>query len=167
MSNLSLYVLANEHRLMVERLMETNDDEQSIADTIEAESWPLEEKAQNVGYAIKNLEATAGAIKNAETDMAARRKSIERRIEHLREYTKTCMEIAGVSKIACPHFAISVRKNPPSVDVFEPAMVPAEFMRQPDPPPPQIDKKAISEALKSGKDVPGAMLANTTRLEIK
>lgn len=167
MTGLSLYTIAQEHRAMVERLMDTQDDADVIADTIEAESYPLEVKAQNVAYAIKNLDATAAAIKAAEAEMAARRKAIENRVMHLREYVKTCMEIATVSKIECPHFALSIKANPPSVDIFEPSMIPAEFMRQPEPPPPAPDKAAIKEALKAGRDVPGALLAQGTRLEIK
>lgn len=167
MTGLSLYTIAQEHRAMVTALMATDSDTQTIADTIEAESYPLEVKAQNVAYAIKNLDATAAAIKAAEVEMAARRKSIESRVAHLREYVKTCMEIAGVSKIDCPHFALTIKANPPSVDIFEPAMIPAEFMRAAEPPPPAPDKTAIKEAIKAGRDVPGAMLAQGTRLDIK
>jgi len=164
---LSLYNIAAEHRQMVDALMATDNDAQTIADTIEAESYPLEVKAQNVAYAIRNLESLAAQIKDAEKQMADRRKSIENRAEHVREYLKTCMEIAGVSKIECPHFALTIKKNPPSVEVFEPAMIPAEFMRQPEPPPPSIDKTAIKEALKAGREIPGAHLVQGQRLEIK
>jgi hypothetical protein len=167
MNSLSLYAIAHEHRAMVERLIDTQDDAQAIADTIEAESYPLEIKAQNVAYAIKNLDATAAAIKSAEAEMAARRKAIEKRVEHLREYTKTCMEIAGVSKIECPHFALTIKKNPAGVDIFEPGLIPVEFMRQPEPPPAAPDKATIKAALQAGQDVPGAMLAQGTRLDIR
>lgn len=167
MTSLSLYVIAAEHRQMVERLMDTQDDSQAIADTIEAESYPLEVKAQNVAYAVRNLEAAAAAIKEAEKQMADRRKSIENRAMHVKEYLKTCMEVAGVKKIDCPHFALTIKNNPASVDVFEPGLVPAEFMRQAEPPPPAPDKKAIKAELDAGKDVPGAKIVQGTRLEIK
>jgi hypothetical protein len=167
MNGLSLYTIAQEHRAMVERLMDTQDDAQAIADTIEAESYPLEVKAQNVAYAIKSLEATAAAIKQAEGDMAARRKAAEKRAEHLREYVKTCMEVAGVSKIECPHFALTIKKNPAAVDIFEPGLVPNEFMKQPEPPPAAPDKASIKAALQDGIEVPGAMLAQGTRLDIR
>lgn len=164
---LTLYQIAAEYRNMVSALMDTQDDAAAIADTIEAESFPLEVKAQNVAYAIRNLEASATAIKEAEAQMADRRKRMEKRAEQIREYLKTCMEVAGVTKIECPHFALSIAKNPASVDIFEPALIPAAFMRQPEPPPPAPDKTRIKEALKDGIDVPGAMLAQGTRLAIK
>ena len=84
---------------MVDALMSTQEDGATIADTIEAESYPLEVKAQNVAYAIRNLEVSAAAIKEAEQQMAARRKSIENRAQHVRDYLQTCMEIANVNKI--------------------------------------------------------------------
>lgn len=167
MTAITLYQIAAEHRQMVERLMDATDDAQTIADTLEAESYPLEVKAQNVAYAIKTLDANAAAIKAAEQDMAARRKAMESRAAHIKEYLKTCMEIAGVDKVNCPHFALTIKKNPPAVDIFEPGLIPAEFMKQPEPPPPAPDKAAIKVAIQDGKEVPGAMIVQGTRLEIK
>jgi hypothetical protein len=166
-TNLSLYLIAAEFRQMVERLTDCQDDAAAIADTIEAESYPLEVKAQNVAYAIRNLEASAAAIKEAEAQMAERRKRIEKRAEQVKEYLKTCMEVAGVSKIECPHFSLAIAKNPAGVEVFEPGLVPADFMRQPETPPPAPDKAKIKEALKAGQEVPGCLLTAGTRLAIK
>lgn len=167
MTSLSLYVIAQEHRAMVERLMQTQDDAVTIADTIEAESYPLEVKAQNLAYAIKNLDATAEAIKAAEKEMATRRKAIENRANHLREYAKKCMDVAGVKKIECQHFAISIKNNPESVSIFEDALIPDEYMRKPEPPQAVPDKVSIKEAIKAGKEVPGAILVQDTRIDIK
>jgi hypothetical protein len=167
MSNLSLYLIAAEYRGMVDALMESQEDAQAVADTIEAEAWPLEVKAQNVAYAIRNLEASAAAIKEAEAQMAERRKRIEKRAESIKEYLKMCMEVAGVNKIDCPHFALSIAKNPPSVEIDEPGLLPYRFTIQPPMPPAVPDKAAIKAALKAGEDVPGARLTAGTRLSIK
>lgn len=167
MTAISLYQIAAEHRQMVEALMDTNEDSQVIADTIEAESYPLEVKAQNVAYAIKTLEANAAAIKAEEQRMADRRKAMENRAQRIREYLQTCMEIATVTKIECPHFALSVKLNPPAVEVYEPSLVPPAFLKFAEPPPPSPDKNAIKEALKAGKEVPGAHLVQAKRLDIK
>jgi hypothetical protein len=64
-------------------------------------------------------------------------------------------------------FVLSVQKNPASVDVFDLAAIPVEFMRIPEPPPPAPDKTAIKAALAAGRDVPGARLVNGTRLAIR
>lgn len=167
MSDLSLYQIAAEFRQMVDALTECQDDAQTVADTIEAESYPLEVKAQNVAYAIRNLEASACAIKEAEQQMADRRKRIEKRAEQIRDYLKTCMELAGVTKIDCPHFTLSIAKNPASVEVFDAGQIPIDYMKLPPIPEAMPDKKLIAQAIKDGFEVPGAKLAQGTRLSIK
>lgn len=167
MSNLTIYEIAQEFREVCNVLMDSGVDEQTLADTLEGEMWALEVKAQNYGFVIRNLEATAEAIKEAEQRMAARRKSIESRASYLLERLKTGMEIAGVSKIESPYFNITIKNNPPSVDVFEPELVPCELYKYPPAPAPYPDKTAIKAAIKEGKEVPGAMLVQGTRLEIK
>jgi hypothetical protein len=167
MSGLSIYEIAHEYREVCNVLMDAGVDEQTLADTLEGERWALEVKAQNYGFVIRNIEATAEAIKEAEGRMAARRKTLESRAAYLLERLKTGMEIAGVSKIDSPYFNIAIKSNPPSVDIFEPALIPAELYKQPPAPAPYPDKTAIKAAIKAGQEVPGAMLVQGTRLEIK
>ena len=163
----TLYDIAAEYRQTADKLADLDLDEQTIADTLEGMSGALEVKAQNVVMFARNLEATATAIKEAETAMAARRKAIEHRAAGLRRYALSAMQVAGVQSIECPYFKLSVRKNPPAVEVFDAAQIPAQFMRTPEPPPPAPDKKAITEAIKAGKEVPGARLLSGERLEVR
>ena len=163
----SLYDIAAEYRQTADKLADLDLDEQTIADTLEGMSGALEVKAQNVVMFARNLEATATAIKEAETAMAARRKAIENRAAGLRRYALSAMQVAGVQSIECPYFKLSVRKNPPAVEVFDAAQIPAQFMRTPEPPPPAPDKKAITEAIKDGQEVPGARLVSGERLEVR
>ena len=166
MNAITLYEIAHEHRAMVEALMSTQDDAAAIADTIEAESYPLEVKAQNVAYAIRNLEASADAIKAAEKQMAERRKAIENRAQRVKEYLQTCMQIAGMTKIECPHFALTIKNNPASVEVLDEKQIPQDYMRE-IPAKFEIDKTLIKKAIADGFDVPGAKLTQGKRLEIK
>jgi hypothetical protein len=170
MTALTLFQIAAEYRHITDVLMDSGADEQTLRDTLEGEAWPLELKAQNYGFVIRNLEATAVSIKEAEKQMKARREAIERRALALAERLKTGLEIAGVTKLECPHFALTIKKNPPSVDVWDEKQIPAQYMRTPEPPPPPAptpDKAAIKEAIKAGIEVPGALLAQGTRLEIR
>lgn len=160
---MTLYEIALEYRALAERLAATNDDEQSVADTLEGEAYPLEVKVTSCAYAAKNLAATAEAIKAAAKDMMARAERLERQQERLKKYMADCMEIAGVKAISCPHFEVRLQANPEKVDVFEEALVPNKFYKQP---PPVLDKAALKDALKKG-DVPGAKLTRTQRLSIK
>lgn len=163
----ALYTIAAEYRAAAEKLAELDLDSETIADTLEGLSGDLETKAQNVAFFARNLESTAAAIKQAEADMAARRKAMENRANGLKRYIFESMKFAGIEKIECPHFRLSIKNNPAAVEIFEPGLVPASFMRTPEPPPPAPDKTAINEALKAGQDVPGARLTSSQRLEIK
>lgn len=165
MNNLSLYSIADEYLQAVSTLSDLDLPDDVIADTLESLQYPLEQKATNVAMFARNLEATAEAIREAEGEMAKRRKALESRAASIRSYLLQNMVRAGVTKIECPLFKLAVRDNPLSVVID--GDVPAEFMRQPDPPPPAPDKKAIGEALKAGREVANARLVRGQRLEIK
>lgn len=161
-----LYQLAAEHRELADRLHDTDLDEQTILDTLEAEAGDLIEKGTNVAKVFRNLEAMAAQIKEAESAMAARRKSIEKRAASLKSYLHTNMEKAGIHKIECPWFVVSLKKNPASVVIDDESSIPADYMRE-IPAALQPDKALIKQAITDGYDVPGCHLQAGTRLEIK
>ncbi len=162
-----LFVLAQEYRAAADQMADLDLDEQTVLDTLEGMSGDLEVKATNVAMFVRNLESTAVAIKEAEGQMAARRKALERRAERLQTYLRDGMLLAGIQKIESPYFVLSIKNNPPSVAIDEPGLIPAEFMKQPEPPPLSPDKKAIADAIKAGREVPGARLLRGVRLDIK
>lgn len=163
----ALYLIAAEYRNDAAALSDLDLDEQTVADTLEGMAGALEAKAENVALFARNLEVTAAAMRDAEVAMAARRKAVEARVSRLRAYMLACMQTAGVHKISTAQMQIAVRDNPPAVEVFDAAQVPAQFMRTPEPPPPSPDKTAIKDAIKAGEEVPGARLTQSQRLEIK
>lgn len=164
---MSLFDVAAEYRDSFERLADLDLDEATLRDTLEGMSGELEAKATNVALFARSLESLAASIKDAEAAMAKRRKALEARSERLRTYMLDCMQLAGVQRIESPHLQISVKKTPPSVDVFDAAQLPADYLRQPEVPPPAPDKAAIRDALKSGMDVPGARLVSGVRIDIR
>lgn len=164
--NLSLYEIAANYRADVAKLADLDLPAEVVTDTLDAMAGELEVKAQSVVMYARNLQATAAAIKDAEEQMAKRRKAIENRARHLLDYVQGCMETAEVQRIECPHFRIAIQAKPPSVDVYEPGLLPLEYTRTPEPPPPAPDKAAIAAAIKAGIDVPGARLVHGTRLAI-
>lgn len=165
--NITLYQLADEYVEALRAMAEMELDEQAVADTLEGLSGELQVKATNVAMFVRNLEATAEAIKVAEQQMAARRKAIENRAQRIRDYLQSQMEKTGISKIECPYFKLAIRDNPPSVVVDSLDAIPDEYMRQPETPPPAPDKKMIGDAIKDGVAIPGVHLEKSKRLEIK
>ena len=95
----ALFILAAEHRALADKLHNLDLDDQTIADTLEAEGGDLIEKGKNVAAVFRNLESDAKQIKEAEQQLAERRKAIEKRAESLKNYLKTNMEVAGIQNI--------------------------------------------------------------------
>lgn len=167
MTALTLYDMVGEYKEAADKLAELDLDEQTIADTLESLSGDLEAKAMNTIMFVRNLEATAAQIKEAEKAMAERRKAYEARAARVRQYVLDSMIFAGIQKIECPLFKISVRDNPPSVVIDDEKQLPVAYLTDPPPPVPQPDKKLIAQALKDGFGVPGAHLERGQRLEVK
>lgn len=162
----ALYLLANEYRDAAQRLVDLDMDEQTIADTLEGMSGELTVKAQNVGFMIRSLEADAAAVKQWGKEAAERAKALEHRAEGLRSYLQRAMEATEIEKIEGPGIVLSFRKSS-AVTIDEPDLIPLEFMRTPEPPPAAPDKKAIADAIKAGREVPGAHIEHRRSLQVK
>lgn len=167
----ALYVLTNQYLELAEKLADGDFDAQTIADTIEASgiSDELAVKAQGIEFVARGAEAHHAAIDAEIARLTALKAHRQKVADGLRAYLKDNMERAGIEKIECPLFKLSIKKNPPSVEVIDPLSLPAEFWRTPEPKPPVAapDKAAIKAALQDGKDVPGARLNQGTRLEVE
>ena len=163
----ALYELAHAYRDDANKLADLDLDDQTLTDTLEGLSGELEVKATNTAMLVRNLEANAAAIKEAEAAMAARRKALENRAARIKDYLLANMMVAGIQKIECPYFKLSVRENPPAVEIYELGLIPATFMKQPETPPPMPNRAEIAAAMKAGQEVPGCKLTRGARLEIK
>jgi len=164
----SLYELTGQ-RLELQRKLETlNIDEEVILDTLEGESAELEAKIADYGFVIRNMEAFGDAIKAEETRLALRRKSQEAKIDHIKAWLLQNMETCGISKIEHPAFTISVKANPAKVVVDNEGQIPQEYFKQVIVEPTwQLVKKDVADAIKAGKEVTGAHLEQSKRIEIK
>jgi len=167
-TGLALYQIADQYLIDLGRLAEMDDiDEQTLADTLEGLSGEVEVKSTAVAQFIRNLEANADAIKQAEALMAERRKKIENRANNIREYLLKNLQRCGISKIESVFFNIAVRENPESLIVDAQADIPPEFYVQPPVPAPQLDKIKLKAAIKAGCDFLGVRLERKMRLDIK
>lgn len=162
----ALFQLAAEHRALSDKLHDLELDDQTILDTLEGESTDLIEKGKNVAAVFRNLESDAKQIKEAEQQLAERRKAYEKRAESLKNYLKTNMEIAGIQKIECPWFVITLAQNPEAVTVDDEAVIPRDYFKE-IPANFVLDKVLLKQAIKDGYTVPGAHLSRGTCLRIK
>lgn len=162
----SLFMIATEYRDAAEKLSDLDLPPEVVADTLESLGGDLEVKAQSVAHMVRRLEADAASIKQWAQTASDRAKAVQARADSLRDYLSDTLAACGITRIDGPGIALSWRKSS-AVEIDEPGLIPSEYMRQPEPPPPAPDKRLIGDALKAGKDVPGAHIATRSNLQIK
>lgn len=168
MTSIALYTLTGNYLALMDTLADGDFDAQTIADTIEASGIvdDIAAKATGLEMVARSMEAHGPAIKAEIDRLSALMQRRQKAATALRAYLLSNMQAAQITKLESPLFSIKVQNNPPAVDIFEPALLPAKFMKQAEPPPPAADKTAIKAALKAGEDVPGARLTTGQRLAI-
>jgi len=169
MQNLSLYTLSNDYKQAFEFLNDPDNDltAAEINDSLASIELDVKDKAINVAKFLRNIEATTVAIKQAESEMAKRRKALETQVQTLKDYLKNNMEETGITKIECPYFKLSIAKNPAALDLFDTDAIPAEYKRTETIIVEHIDKAAIKKAIVAGNEIQGAKITHGTRLVIK
>ena len=160
--NLKLYELTENYAKLSEMAEEMDTD--AIVDTLEALQEAIEDKAENIAKLIRNLEADVKVIRDEEKRLAERRQVIENKIERLKSYLQEQLEIAGIDKVKRPTITVAIQKNPPSVDIIDETLIPADFLI---PQPAKVDKKSILERLKNGEAIPGVTLKQTKGVRIR
>ena len=131
-------------------------------DALDALSMARDEKIENVALWIKNLVAEAKAIREEEKSLAERRKAAENKAESLEKYLE--QTLSG-EKFSTAKVAISYRKSKAVEIADEATFIKAGAYLVPQ--DPKIDRKAISDALKTGAIVNGAELVERNNIQIK
>ena len=165
----ALYVLSSQYAALADKLDRLELDEQTIADTIESSGLvdDIQTKAQGVLMVAAESTKYVPLIELEIQRLKDLKATRERVAAGLRDYLKSCMESAGIEKIECPLWKVTIQKNPPAVEVFDPLSIPAAYMTDPKPPAPAPDKALIKQAIKDGFEVPGARMTQSSRLAIK
>lgn len=163
----ALYQLADQHREL-QALADAEDvPAEVIRDTLEALEGTIQQKAVSVAAFVRNLETHAEMIDGAAKALQERAARARRKADSVKAYLLFQLQALEISKLESPEFTISVRNNPGSVRIRDGVELPPEFLVQSPPPPPRPDKKALLEALKSGRSIDGCWIDNAQRLEIR
>ena len=162
--SLALYEIADQYLHDAKALADLDLPDDVIRDTLEGMKGEIEIKGANVAMFVRNLEASADAIKDAETRMAARRKAIEARAERIREYLKAQMERCEISAIDSPYVTLKIKKNPPKVIIDNEESIPSccKTTKTVE----TIDRAKVKAEIEAGHPI-AAHIEQGTRLEIK
>ena len=163
----SLYELTDDYLALLEMAEDPDMDEQAIMDTMEGIEGALEIKAEGYAKVIRTLEGDAAACDAESKRLRNKKQAIERNIDRMKKALQYAMETTGKTKFKTPLFSFNIQKNPAAVVVDEQYIenIPERFLVRKDP---EINRKAIKDAITAGEDLEGlAHLEQTESLRIK
>ena len=148
-----LYELSTGYK-NIEYLLENGEDSEELAAVLNSLDAEIEDKAENIAKLIKNYEADIEAFKEEEKRIAERRRTLENDVKRLKEYLFNNMKLTGKTKFKKGTFSFNIAKNPPSVEIVNQDIISSDYKTYTE----VLDRKAILQDLKNGKDVQGAIL---------
>lgn len=137
---------------------------ETLKDTLDSIEEAFEVKAENIAKWIRNLEADKKAFEEEEKRFKEKKQAADNRIKSLKLYLEDNMRLTGKTKFKAGFFSFAIQNNPPSVEVFDEALIPKQFLIEQ---PVKIDRAGIKELLKAGEEVPGAELKHSSGLRIR
>ena len=161
------FEVATEIRALGEQLRAEQPDRQAVDDTLEGLAWPLDEKLESLAKLRRMLVGTRDArIERADSLYEqAGRDAVA--IDRLEDLIQALLQASGRDCVQTALFTIALYKKAAVAAVDNPDELPPAYLRQPPVPPLVPDKRAILDALKAGRQVPGAHLEEGVRLSIK
>lgn len=166
MKNLSLYNITNSFITLFEKAEQGELTKEEIEEQGKDLAISLKNKSTSIIGYVRNLDLTSEAIKNEIDRLTTMKKAIDNKIAKFKEYVKQNMEKLELQKIDTELGTLSIAKNPASVEIYDESMIADEYKKEKV--TVTIDKTAIKNAIKEGKEVEGARLVeDKTSLRIK
>ena len=166
---MKLYELTNDYLALMQAIDDGEIPEDAIADTLEAITACIEDKADSIACMLKSLDAECVAIKAEEAKLAERRKAKEKAYERIKQYLSETLQRAGLDKVETARNRITFRKSE-SVEVDEIAFITwaqknrEDLLTYSDP---KINKTEVKRALKDGIEIVGAELVSKQNIQIR
>lgn len=143
-----------------ENVDEVTEEMQEMADNLSVE---IEEKCDNYGKMIRNLEADVEAFKNQEKIFNEKRKSAENKVKWLKQNLQASMELQGRKKVKTDLFSFNIQKNTPSLEIRDEKNIDDSYYRVER----ILNKRELLNDIKEGLIVDGVELKQTESLRIR
>jgi len=158
MANLTLYEINENLQAWVDTLDLCQTPEERAACEAEIERMVVAQirKVDDFARFLAHLESQTELAEREIERLRARRRRFTALQERLQQYAVRVMQSADLKYLEGDTARLSLRHNPPAVEITDEARVPAEFktIQQTI----ACDKRAIKRAIDSGDEVPGAEL---------
>lgn len=111
-------------------------------------------KRDRMATVIRRLEAEQEICEQEIRRLRARKDVLGNAEQRIRRYVIAVMQSIGETKLKGETCTLAIQKNPASVEILDSTLIPAEYkiIRH------EIDRIRLRNALKDGKDIPGASL---------
>lgn len=169
---MKLYEIKSQYLDLLNRIENGEIPEEAIKDTLESIEGDFEDKINSIACFIKSLEAEITALKTEADNLKQRAETKAKKVDNLRRYIFESMKQLDKTKIETPQNVISVKKNPPKVEVSENFIEWAKndelfkfLVKHKEKYTP--DKNAIKDLLKKGQEIPYCQLVQEESLNIK
>jgi len=159
---MKLYEISEQLRQLSE--MDEIPPEQ-LQDTLDMISDDFRVKAENVAIVIREIEAQSAALKAEADRMTERKKSLDNKVESLKDYLRFNMEATGIVKVNGNLLSVTLGAPSEIVVVPEDALdLPTKYRNHVI----TANKTLIKLVLKAGKKVKGCAIMNgKAKLTIK
>ena len=168
MKSLKCYEIPQLFRDVLERAIDPDTGEMTELGLTELRSLTVAASSAtlNLGCYIRELELESDSIKVVANAMALRASNLVKQAERWRQYLLSTMDAAALEKVKDDRISISVKYNPPSVNISSDILIPEKYLRI-IPEQREPDKALIKTALNNAEEVPGCSLVQHRRIAIK
>lgn len=158
---MKLYELTSSYQQVLEIAEQL--DAETLKDTLDAIEDAIETKVENTAFVIKSLEGNINLIDDEIKRLQAMKQTQQNNVRSLKEYIQDAMEQVGINRIQGKLIKIAIQNNPPSVRLAEDFNDDRYLIEL----APKIDKRAILDDLKQGKEIQGAKIVQGKSLRIR
>lgn len=153
---------------MRQQLLEFEGDSQAVHDTLESVEASIDQKLDAMAWAIDELDIELAPLKarlEKVDKLKASIKAIENRQDAIKTYINYTMGQMGKEKIITDkHVFKYVRRGGQQARILDETKIPKEFFKEQ---LPRLMTSQVRDALKEGKDIPGAELYQPMGTNIK
>ena len=89
----------------------------------------IETKADNIAKVLRDFDGDIEALKSEEERLAKKRKAIENRQKHLKEYLQNAMLVLDKRKFKTDLFSFNIQKNAPSLKILDESKIPEDYYK--------------------------------------
>lgn len=157
--NMQLYELTEIYL----NLKDMDIEEEDLNSALENIDDEIETKADNIAKVLRDFDGEIEALKSEEERLAKKRKAIENRQKHLKEYLQNAMLVLDKRKFKTDLFSFNIQSNAPSLKILDESKIPEDYYKIEK----KLNKNDLKEAVKNGLFEDAAELVSSESLRIR